>query len=118
MFRWKAQVNDVKNLLRNRMRVWVFFDTSKQNDPVRWVEARVVSVDENMVKCKRSRKGPTMLVAYEHVSIAPRGDLERELAEGTLENVMEAEPVTGYDTGTQAEMMDDILGKEYEGMNE
>ena len=68
------------------MRVWVFYKTSKQNERPRWVEARVVEAQEHILKCRRHKKGLPMRIAYEHVRIAPEGNLTRELMEKSLED--------------------------------
>lgn len=68
------------------MRIWVFYKTSKQNERPRWVEARVVEAKEHILKCRRNKKGLPMRVAYEHVRIAPEGELTRELMETSLED--------------------------------
>ena len=68
------------------MRVWIFFKTSKQNERPRWVEARVVEAQEHILKCRRSKKGSPMRIAYEHVRIAPEGELTRELMGKSLED--------------------------------
>ena len=68
------------------MKVWVFYKTSKQNERPRWVEARRVEAKEHVLKCRRRNKGLPMGVAYEHVRIAPQGELIGELLRSSLED--------------------------------
>lgn len=74
--------------------VWVYYNTSKQNEPVGWVRAVVESAGEHVVRCRRSKRGPPMMVAYEHIRLAPTGELARDMTEGTLESCMESVSVT------------------------
>lgn len=67
--------------LHKGMRIWAFYDTSKQNDRKRCIEAKVISADQHFVKCRRSKKCPPMTVAYEHVRIAPKSEFVKELME-------------------------------------
>lgn len=64
--------------------VWVFYKSWKQNEPVKWVPAAVVETK----KCRRSKRGTPMSVAYEDIRIAPEGDLAQELVASTLEEFM------------------------------
>lgn len=41
--------------------VWVYLRTTKP-EPVEWIEATVEEAKEHLVKCRRSKKGPPMLV--------------------------------------------------------
>lgn len=66
-------------------KVWIYYKTSKQNERPRWVEAWVIEAEVHMVKCRRNKKGPPMSVAYEHIRIAPKGELAQELMKCSLE---------------------------------
>lgn len=66
----------------------MYYNTSKQNDPARWIEARVLSTGDHMFKCKRTQKGPPMTVAYDHVRLAPESELARELMLESLEDML------------------------------
>lgn len=80
-----------REALKPGTKVWVFYKTSKQNDPVRWVSASVVEEEEHIVRCRRSNRGAPMSVAYEHIRIAPSGVLAQELVECSLEYVLESQ---------------------------
>lgn len=68
--------------------VWVYFKTSKQNEPVRWIKATVADAGPHVVQCRRSIKGPPLTVSYEDIRIAPRGALTDELLSQSLEEAM------------------------------
>ena len=74
--------------------IWVFFDSSKQNETARWVSAKVVEAQQHMVLARRSSKGPPMKVAYEDLRLAPSGELTRELLAGSLEETLEEHTVS------------------------
>lgn len=61
--------------------VLVFFKTSAQNEPVRWVRAKVTGTTDHEVICRRSDKGAPMRVAYGDVRLLPTGTLAQEMAE-------------------------------------
>ena len=73
------------------MRVWVNFKTSKQNERPRWIKARVIIATPYKLKGHRSKRGQPMRVAYEHVRIAPRGELSRDLMKRSLEDELAQE---------------------------
>lgn len=75
-----------KELLTPGRPVWVFYKTSQQNIPIRWIAATVQEAREHYVLCRRSDKGPPMKIAYEHIRLQPRDDLTRELCEYSLED--------------------------------
>ena len=74
--------------LKKGSRIWVYYNTSKQNEPVRWIKATVLDSTPFLVRCRRSKKGPPMSVAHEHIRVAPDGELAQELQEGILEDVL------------------------------
>lgn len=74
-------------------RVWVFFKTSKQNEKVRWIEERVLEALAHEVKCRRTKKGPPMTVAYEHLRVAPKGELANDLFDKSLEEELYMEEI-------------------------
>lgn len=78
-------------------RVWIFYKTSKQNERTRWVEARVISAEQHGLKCRRAAKGPPMMVAYEHVRMAPKGKLAEDLLNKSLEDELYTESYTSSD---------------------
>ena len=94
------------------MRVSVFLKTSKQNERSRWVEAWVEKATRHFLKCKRNRRGSTMTVACEHVRIAPKGDLPKDLMLQSLEDEFssgnESEPVTRMEIDESPETVKDI----------
>lgn len=67
-------------------RVWVYYNTSAQNDRERWVSARVVEAAPHGLKCRRLNKRPPMTAAHEKFRIAPKGKLASELLDKTLED--------------------------------
>lgn len=73
--------------------VWVFYNTSKQNERVEWIRAKVVSTEDHALVARRSARGPPMIVAYEDVRFAPRGELTTELLACSLEDEM-GKPLT------------------------
>lgn len=68
--------------------VWVFYKSSKQNEPIRWLSATVVKAGPHVVKCRRARKGPPLMVAYEDLRLAPKGNLAKNLLENSLEDML------------------------------
>ena len=52
--------------------VWVFYKSSKQNEKVEWVKAKVVKSEQNYLLARRSTRGPPMRVVYEDVRLAPK----------------------------------------------
>ncbi len=79
--------------LKKGMKIWVYYNTSKQNDPVRWIGATVIESTPFFVRCRRAEKGPPMTVAHEHVRLAPQCELAQELQEGILEDVLSDAPI-------------------------
>lgn len=67
--------------LHKGMRAW-------QNDRKEWVEERVISADDYIVKCKCSAKGPPMSVVYENIRIAPKSEFVKELMRESVEEIM------------------------------
>lgn len=43
-----------QNALKPGTKVWIFYNSSKQNERVRWIPARVVSAEKHIVMCRRS----------------------------------------------------------------
>lgn len=86
--------------------ILVYFKMSKQNDPVRWVNAKVVKATDQAVICRRSERGAPMTVAYGDKRIKPGNELARQLAlidvqeEYTGINVEENEPIEPNTIGT------------------
>lgn len=69
------------------MHIWVFYDTSKQNEGKRCIEARFISADDHLVRCRQSEKGPPINVAYEYIRIAPKTEFVKELMESSFEDI-------------------------------
>lgn len=70
------------------LRIFVYYNTTKQNDLERWIKARLLSTGTHMLKCRCTAKGPPMTVAYDHVRIAPNSELARELMFDSLEDIL------------------------------
>lgn len=113
--------------LKSGSQIWVYYNTSKQNDPVRWVRATVVSTTPFYVRCRRSDRGPPMQVAYEHIRMVPEGELANELQQGILEDLLADDiPSSAHQEGVQhtgnnleqeypndpAQIMMDVFGPE------
>lgn len=77
-----------KDVLKQSDPVWVFYKSSKQNEKVGWVSATGVKAEDNFLVAKRSDRGPPMRVGYEHIRLAPRGDLAKELLSCSLEEML------------------------------
>lgn len=86
-------------------KVWIFYKSSKQNESVGWIEAIVVEPMLHSLKCRRTRRGPPMNVAYEHVRIAPEGELANSLTHQTLEDELYGNRST-EDHDTAYQLMD------------
>lgn len=67
-------------------KMWVFYNTSKQNEWARWLLATVSKAERHIVYCRRSEKGPPLTVVYEHVRLAPKGELANDLMNLPLED--------------------------------
>ena len=65
--------------------VWVFYKTSKQNEPVEWLKTNVVSAHPEFLEVRRAARGQPMRVAYEDVRFAPLGELATGLLSCSLE---------------------------------
>lgn len=72
-------------------KIWVYYNTSAQNDPTRWVRATVAEALPHFVKCRRSKKGPPMTVAYEDIRLVPDDQLAEELQTHVLEDILETD---------------------------
>lgn len=103
-----------RNALAAGTRIWVYFNTSKQNDPVRWIPATVVEAGKHLVKCRRSKKGPPISVAYTHIRVAPDGELAKEMIEGTSEGVMASDMDVEAPGDLPIEVWRDIFGESEE----
>lgn len=68
--------------------VWVFYKSSKQNEPVKWIKASVIEAGTHVVKCRRSQKGPPLTASYEDIRISPKGILAEELMTQSLEEAI------------------------------
>lgn len=101
-----------REALSSGTKIWVYFNTSKQNDPERWLQATVVEAGEHQVKCRRSRRGPPMCVAYNHIRLVPTGELAQELMEGTLEGVMAKDDEVEVSGDLPNDVWRDIFGEE------
>lgn len=76
------------NLLPRDRLIWVFHKSSRQNDPIRWEKAKVISTHPHYVLAKglSAIRGPPMKVAYEDIRLVPQGKLTEELDTYTLEH--------------------------------
>lgn len=63
ILRSRAHENVRANHLHPGTPVWVFYKSSKQNESATWISALVVEAGQHIVKCRRSKKGPPMMVA-------------------------------------------------------
>lgn len=61
---------------------------------MRLLDARFVSCDSNTVTCRRSHKGPLVVVSYEEIEIVPKIDLGRDLIQGSLEDIIYSNDTT------------------------
>lgn len=86
-----------------------FYDTSKQSERKRCIEARVVSTHEHFGKCCRNNSGPPMTVALEHVHIAPQNELARQLLDPSLEDLSEERSTTQLCVSPPLELEDTNL---------
>lgn len=68
--------------------LWVYFKTSKSNDPVRWIKATFISTVQHIIQCRRSSRGPLLTVSYEYILLAPRGAFTYELRAQSLEEAI------------------------------
>lgn len=75
LMRSKIKTLPNRSSLPTGTNVWVFYNTSAQNDHAILVEATVVKAHEHFLLCRRAKKGPPMRVAYEDLRIAPKSRL-------------------------------------------
>lgn len=66
-------------------RVFFFFKSSKQCDPIEWRPATVISAEPHLVRVK-APSGRTSSVAYEYIRLRPKTDLASQLMEGSVED--------------------------------
>lgn len=74
--------------LKSGTTIWLYYKTSKQNDPVRWVKAKFIGAIPFYVRGRRSDRGPPMKLAYEHVRLLPEGSLAKAVQTVVLEDVL------------------------------
>ena len=84
--------------------VWVFYNTSKQNEAVEWVKATVIAAHPHYLEVKRSSRGRPMRVAYEDVRFAPTSALTTELMSCSLEEEL-AKPMDDTDQSEEHRSM-------------
>lgn len=73
--------------------VWIFYNTSKQNERTSWVKGTVIEANPHFVECSRHRKGQPMKVAYEDLRLVPRGKLAEEPQSCIHEDIFDNESV-------------------------
>lgn len=66
-------------------KIWVYYNTSKQNERPRWFLATVKKAENHITHCCRSEKRPPLTVAYKHICLAPKLELTEELMSHSLE---------------------------------
>lgn len=88
--------------------VWIYYNTSKQNERTRWVKGKVVETHQHYVTCRRSMKGQPMKVAYEDIRLAPKGELAAELQAPLVEDIFDR-PQTPLNS--QPELISDVATK-------
>lgn len=74
--------------------IWMYYNTSAQNEPVRWIKAVVEETTPHYVKCRRAEKGPTMTVEYKHVRLVTNDKLAEELQDSVLKYIPESDSST------------------------
>lgn len=94
LLRSRSHESPTPDMLKPNDVVWVFYNTSKQNEKVAWVKAKVVKAEQHHLVARRSQRGPPMRVAYEDVRLAPQGPLAQELMSCSVEHEL------GYDGPT------------------
>lgn len=83
-------------------KIWVYYNTSKQNKRPKWILATIPKAEKHRVHCRWSEKGPPLTVAYEHVCLAPKSDLSKELMCCSLgEELTSEEPPQGHHTASK-----------------
>lgn len=95
---WHQKLLTKEKLLAST-KVWIFSNTSKQNEQTRWILATVLKAGIHIVDGTRFGKGPLFPVAYEHV----RPTLKRELANELMNISLEGELSLPVENNTQAE---------------
>lgn len=68
--------------------VWVYGNTSAQNDPARWVKTKMIEAKEHEVVCRRCSCGAPMHVAYEDIKIAPNDERTHKMLRCSLEDIL------------------------------
>ena len=89
--------------------VWVFYNSSKQNEAAEWIKATVITACPHYLEVRRSNRGPPMRIAYEDVRFAPRGELATELMSCTLEEELDKPINTINDSANRNVQSDDLL---------
>lgn len=107
-----------KAVLKKGMDVWVWYNTSAQNDPARWVEEKLIEVGDHIVTCRRSNRGSPMRVAHEDVRVTPRDKFSRDLLRDSLEDVLlkvsssKSLGTSGIQPSEESIMVLDVFGDE------
>lgn len=68
--------------------VFVYYKSSKQNEPNEWIPATVSNVGDNIVECRRKERGRPMTVGYNEIRLRPMGDSTNELMRHEMEEDM------------------------------
>lgn len=105
LLRSRSHESPIPDMFRPNDLVWVFYKTTKKNEKVGWVKAKVVKAEKHHLLARRSQRGPPMRVAYEDVRLAPQGPLAQELMSCSVEHELGYEGPTdgGVNTTEEAE---------------
>lgn len=79
-----------KSILTAGTSIWVYYDTSAQNEKPKWIPAVVSGAEEHRVECLRKDVNTrrSMHVAYEDIRLAPEGELTKAMMADTLEDTL------------------------------
>lgn len=66
-------------MISHGIRIYVYDRSSKNAEPIQWIQKSVVETSENIFTCKGSTKGPPMKIAQGEVGLILSGEISRQL---------------------------------------
>lgn len=79
-----------KSMIMSADNTWVHFKSSNKKEHIRWLNSMIIQATDQYAEFRRSRRGPPMLVAYKHITIAQNEILAQKLLSKSLENKLSA----------------------------
>lgn len=104
------------SMIKEGDEIYVFHKTTNKSVNVDGIAATVIATRENYVECRRSTKGRTMRVAYEHIRLIPSNKLAKAITETYLEddianeNPHELKSLKELEVGKEKDIYSEIFG--------